>query len=329
MRGRALRFVAPSHVEIADVDVPDPREGEVLVRSESSGISGGTEMLAYRGELDPRLPLDEKLGALAGTFAYPFAYGYSVVGIVERSHADLREGDRVFAFHPHQDVFVVGASDAVPVGDVDPRLATLYPLVETAVQVCLDAGARYAENAAVLGLGPLGTLVAHLLGRSGVRVVGSDPKPWRREAAAALGVEAVAPNDLPAAVADATEGRGVDLVVEASGNPAALGPSLELLMPEGVALVASWYGTKPVELPLGGNFHRRRLEIRSSQVSTIGSRAPRWDRERRSAIARELLLELPLAALATHEYPFERAPEAYAAVDRGEEGLVHAVLAYR
>ena len=320
--------MAPYRVEIADVEVADPRDGEALVRSECSGISGGSEMLAYRGELDSRLPLDETLGALTGTFAYPFAYGYSSVGIVERSSGEPAEGTRVFAFHPHQDVFVVGSEDAIAVGDLDPRLATLYPLVETAVQVSLDAGVRYAENVAVLGLGPLGSLVAHLLGRSGARVVASEPKPWRRDAARAFGVDAVAPDELDAAVAEATGGRGVDFLVEASGNADALGPALDLLMPEGVALVASWYGTNRVALPLGGAFHRRRLDIRSTQVSTIGSRSGRWDRRRRTAIALELLRELPLAALATHDYAFERAAEAYAAVDRGEEGLVHAALVY-
>ena len=54
-----------------------------------------------------------------------------------------------------------------------------------------------------------------------------------------------------------------------SGNPAALPEALDLLAHEGTALVASWYGTKPVSLPLGGAFHRRRLVVRSTQVSTI------------------------------------------------------------
>ena len=55
----------------------------------------------------------------------------------------------------------------------------------------------------------------------------------------------------------------------------ALAESLAILSAEGVAIVASWYGLKPVTLPLGAEFHRRRLEIRSSQVSTVGHRAVR------------------------------------------------------
>ncbi len=329
MRARALRFVAPCRVEVDDVRVPDPGEGQLLVRAERSGISGGTEMLAYRGEVDPELPLDEALGALGGTFTYPFLYGYSVVGTVERSRGAVAEGTRVFAFHPHQDLLVVDEEDVVPVDGADPRTATLLPLVETALQVSLDAGHRFREQVAVLGLGCVGALTAALLARAGAYVLASEPDEARRRAAAALGVEAVPPEELGPEVARRTAGRGVGLVVEASGNPGVLAGALELLAHEGTALVCSWYGTKPVPLPLGAEFHRRRLVIRSSQVSTIPSAlAGRWDRRRRLEEARTLLSELPVSALATHEFPFESAPAAYEAVAGREGGVVHAALRY-
>jgi 2-desacetyl-2-hydroxyethyl bacteriochlorophyllide A dehydrogenase len=329
-RARAVRFVAPYQVEVADVAVRDPGPGDVLVHTEFSGISGGTEMLAYRGELDSSLPKDETLGALAGSFAYPFTYGYSAVGTVEASRSGIDEGERVFAFHPHQSRFVAAGDDVVRFGDCEPRTATLLPLVETALQVSLDAGIRYGEVAAVVGLGPVGILSAVVLSRSGAIVLGSDPKPWRREAARACGLEAVEPASLGDAVRAETRGRGADFVVEATGNPEALGEGLGLLATEGVAIVVSWYGEKPVTLPLGAEFHRRRLEVRSSQVSTIGGRAARWDRRRRLETTQELLeeLERPLSRLASHAFPLERAPEAYAALERGEEGVVHVALAY-
>ena len=323
-----MRFVAPYRVEVADLAVPEPGPGDVLVRSEFSGISAGTEMLAYRGELDATTPKDEALGALAGSFEYPFAYGYSAVGTVEASRSDVGEGERVFAFHPHQSRFVVPAVDVVPVGDCDPPAATLFPLVETALQISRDTGIRLREAAVVVGLGPVGILTAILLARSGSVVVGSDPKPWRRETARACGLEAVEPDELVDVVRVATRGRGADVVVEATGNPEALGQSLGLLAAEGVAIVASWYGTKPVSLPLGAEFHRRRLELRSSQVSTIGGRAVRWDRGRRLETTQALLAELPLSTLASHTFPVERAAEAYTAIDRGDDGVVHVALAY-
>jgi 2-desacetyl-2-hydroxyethyl bacteriochlorophyllide A dehydrogenase len=330
LKARAVHFVAPRRIELREVDLPEPSEGSVLVATEWSGISSGTELLAYRGEIDPDLPLDETLGPLSGTFAYPFRYGYSAVGRVVRPAGPLREGQLVFAFHPHQDRFVVEAHQAVPVDGVEARVATLYPLVETALQVCLDAAPRLAERAVVVGLGAVGILVAALLARAGAVVLGSEPEPSRRAAAAAFGVRAVAPDETDAAVAAWTGGRGADLVVEASGNPHALASSLGLLAHEGTALVCSWYGTKPVPLPLGAAFHRRRLTVRSTQVSTLpAALGARWDRGRRAEVAWSLARELPLSALATHEFPFERAAEAYASADRREEGLLHAALRYR
>jgi 2-desacetyl-2-hydroxyethyl bacteriochlorophyllide A dehydrogenase len=306
-------FIGPGEVAVEEVPLAPPGPGEVLVRTLFSGISGGTELLAYRGEVDPQLPLDEHLGALGGTFTFPFRYGYACVGEVE--------GELVFAFHPHQDRFVVPRSDLVRLGAVDPRVATLFPLVETALQITLDAGPVLDDDVVVLGLGAVGTLTAVLLARAGARVLGVDPLAWRRRAAAALGVEAVAPDDVPAG--------GAQLVVEATGRPDALAWGLDLLAHEGTALVASWYGTKPVTLPLGGAFHRRRLAIRSTQVSTIPARlAGRWSVQRRRSMAAALLGELPLGVLATHEFPLAGVAEAFAALDRREEGLGHVALCY-
>jgi threonine dehydrogenase-like Zn-dependent dehydrogenase len=98
---------------------------------------------------------------------------------------------------------------------------------------------------------------------------------------------------------------------------------------EGTVLVASWYGTKAVTLPLGEEFHRRRLTIRSTQVSTIPARlADRWDGDRRRRAVVGLLDELPLTSLATHTFPFEQAADAFAALDAGQRGLIHAALGY-
>jgi 2-desacetyl-2-hydroxyethyl bacteriochlorophyllide A dehydrogenase len=329
MQARAVHFVAPRRVELREVELPEVSEGHMLVAMEWSGISSGTELLAYRGEVDPDLPLDETLGALAGTFTYPFRYGYSAVGRVVQPAAPFQEGQRVFAFHPHQDRFVADAREVGAVDDLDPRAATLYPMVETALQVCLDASPRLGETVVVVGLGAVGILVAALLARSGAVVLGSDPEPARQAAARAFGVRAIDPDDVPEAVAAETGRRGADLVVEASGNPQALAGSLGLLAHEGTAVICSWYGTKPVSLPLGAAFHRRRLALRSTQVSTLPAvLTARWDRRRRAELAWRLARELPLAVLATHAFAFERAAEAYACADRKEDGLIHAALRY-
>ncbi len=263
------------------------------MRAVVSGISAGTEMLAYRGELPADLLVDESIGSLGGTFTYPFRYGYSCVGRIEALAPDvegLTIGDLVFAFQPHQERFVASAADLVPVPALEPRLAALLPYVETALQVTLDTGAVLGETVAVSGLGVLGLLVATLVERAGGHVVAIEPQAWRRELAADLGILAVDPER----AADEIDSGGIPIAIECSGNPAALAGSLELLAHEGTALVASWYGSNPVALPLGGRFHRRRLTIRSTQVSTIpAALSGRWSHDRRLAHAVDLAATLP------------------------------------
>jgi 2-desacetyl-2-hydroxyethyl bacteriochlorophyllide A dehydrogenase len=330
MRARAVRFAAVREVDIVQVDVRPPQEGEILVRTLFSGISAGTELLAYRGLLPPSLPLDEELGSLMGGFTYPFHYGYSCVGRIEESKSGLQPGALVFAFHPHQELFVAVASDVVPLDGVDPRIATLYPHLETALQVSLDAGPVRYEPVVVMGLGAVGMLIAALLRRAGADVIGTDPSSWRRGLGDGFEIASAAPADIDDVVKERTEGRGVPLVVEASGNPRALPDALGLLSHEGTALVVSWYGAGPVSLPLGGDFHRRRLCIRSTQVSSIPSHlSGRWTINRRRSVAASLFDELSLGRLATHEFAVDDAAEAFEALDHGEDGLVHAALRYR
>ena len=107
---RALQFVAPRRVALTELDLPPLGDGDVLVRTRCSGLSAGTELLAYRGQIDPDLPLDESIGALAGTFRFPFRFGYSCAGVVEDSRAALGRGQRV----EHDEARIV--DPAVPVG---------------------------------------------------------------------------------------------------------------------------------------------------------------------------------------------------------------------
>jgi 2-desacetyl-2-hydroxyethyl bacteriochlorophyllide A dehydrogenase len=329
VRARSVWFAAPRSVELRTTDLPPLQEDQVLVRTSYSGISAGTELLAYRGELDPDMAVDETIGALGGTFHYPFQYGYSCVGVVEESRSSLAVGQTVFAFHPHQSHFVADASALVVLDGIEERVATLFPLVETALQITLDAGPLYGERVVVFGLGPVGALTALLLSRAGARVLGVDPRPWRASVLQDLALETVAPDVLPAALTVHGRQESVPLIVEASGSPDALRTGLGLLAHEGTALVASWYGTKEVSLPLGQHFHRRRLTIRSSQVSTIPARlGDRWNPDRRRRVVASLLGELPLSVFATHVFPVTEAAAAFAAIDAGREGVVHAALWY-
>lgn len=335
MTSRAVWFPEPRAVEIREEPIRSPGEGEVRIRALLSAISHGTEMLVYRGEVPSDLPLD--LGTLRGGFDFPIKYGYASVGRVEAVGAGvdgLARGDLVFTHHPHQIAYTVPGALPVrlPAG-VSPEAAVFLANLETAVNVLLDAPVRVGEAVVIFGQGVVGLLLTQLVQRSLAGVVLTvDPLPGRRALSRSLGAHVsldAGREDLVRHVHEQTDGRGADLVIEASGQPAALQLALDVAAMEGRIAVVSWYGSKPVRVDLGGTFHRRRLRIISSQVGHLpGSLGPRWDLDRRRRVAADLLRDLTLAPLISHRFPFDRAAEAYALVDRHPEEALQVVLTY-
>lgn len=300
---------------------PDDVRVEALV----SGISAGTEMLVYRGQVPADLELD--LPTLRGSFSFPIKYGYASVGrIVELGSkaSDLQLDKLVFVHHPHQSSYVVPASMPIRLPDgLDPIKGVFLANVETAVNVVLDAAPRIGERVAIFGQGVVGSLIAQLVAGSGAgQVIVVEPVAARRELAISFGAEAFAPQDLPRHV-------DVDVAIEASGNASALQQAIDALAFGGTLVVCSWYGTKPVSLALGGAFHRRRLRMVSSQVSTIDATLqPRWNHERRLAVARDLLSRLALMPLVSHRFAIGRAAEAYQLIDQHAGETLQVVLEY-
>ena len=334
MKAHALWLANPRHIEARAEELDSPGPDQVLIRSRLSGISHGTEMLVYRGQVPRDLPLD--LPTLAGSFAFPIKYGYASVGEVEAVGANveaLHPGDLVFTLHPHQDRYVVPATLPVrlPEGTA-AEAAVFFANLETAVNVLLDTGIRFGENVVIFGQGVVGQLITMLARRSGAsQVFAVDPIAQRREQALGSGADAVFPQDgdLAGRIRELTSGRGADVVIEVSGAPAALQPALDSVATQGTVVVASWYGTKPVSLQLGGAFHRGRVRVISSQVGMIDpALGPRWDYARRRELVVSLLAELPLAGLITHRVPFSQAADAYRLVDTQSEQVLQVVLDY-
>jgi 2-desacetyl-2-hydroxyethyl bacteriochlorophyllide A dehydrogenase len=329
----AVWFPRACQVELRQEDLPRTGANEVRVRTVASGLSAGSEMLVYRGQVPPDLGLD--LPTLQGGFDFPIKYGYAAVGrVVEAGSAvkDLSEGDLVFVHHPHQTEFVVPASMPVRLPhDLPPEAGVLFANTETAINVLLDAHPHLGDCLLILGQGVVGLLLTQLARKVGAsRVVTVDPVERRRSLSGALGADALAPGDeLVRRVHDVTDGQGADIVIEASGSPGALAQALECVAAEGTIVVCSWYGTKPVTLPLGGRFHRGRIRMVSSQVGSMNPcLSARWSRERRTRFTSDTLPELRLTELITHRIPFERAADAYQLVDHRPEEAVQVVLTY-
>jgi len=325
-------FPRAREVEIRDETVGRPGAGEVRIHAIASGLSHGTEMLVFRGEVPADLALD--LPTLAGSYAFPIKFGYASVGRVVETGAGVTElapGDHVFVHHPHQQEYVVRAAAVLRLPKrLAPELGVFLANCETALNVVLDAHPHFGDEVAVIGQGVVGLLVTQLLERGGARVTAVEPIAVRRELALRCGADdAVTPEAALARIATRTNGRGADVVIEASGNGRALQLAIDAAAFQASVVVCSWYGTKPVSLDLGSRFHRRRLRLVSSQVSQLDpALAPRWDRRRRLDTALALLEELVLGPLITHRIPFARAAEAYELVDQRPEETVQVILTY-
>ena len=299
---RAFWLRSPGLGEIRDAQLPEPAEGEVVVRTLFSGVSRGTETLVFRGGVPESQHASMRAPFQEGDFPGPVKYGYLNVGVVEVGPTDLL-GRTVFSLYPHQTRFVVPASAVTPVPETVPASrAVLAGTVETAVNALWDAAPLIGDRITVVGAGMVGASVAALLARfPAARVQLVDANPARADIAQALGVDFALP-------ADAAGDR--DLVVHASATEAGLARSLELLTPEGTVLELSWYGDRKVSLPLGEAFHSRRLVIRSSQVGTVSpARSARRTYADRLAIALDLLADPAFDALITGESSFEELPK--------------------
>lgn len=298
----ALWTVAPGRAELRPEPLPEPQAGEAVVRALFGAVSRGTEGLVFHGRVPESQYATMRAPFQAGDFPFPVKYGYAGVGRVEEGPADLI-GRTVFALHPHQDRWLLPAGALVPLPEgVPAERAVLAANLETAVNALWDAAPRVGDRIVVLGAGVVGALTAWLAGRiPGTTVTLCDPLPQRRAVAAALGIGFAAPADAPG---------DADLVIEASGNPAALAQALDLAGFEATVLCLSWFGAASVPLPLGEAFHSRRLRLVSSQVGAVSpARRARRSHRDRLAAALALLTDPALDVLISGETAFADLPD--------------------
>jgi 2-desacetyl-2-hydroxyethyl bacteriochlorophyllide A dehydrogenase len=334
---RTVYFCGPGRVELRLEERPAPGQGELLVETQVSAISAGTEMLVYRGRFPPGLSADSLLPGLEASFAYPIAYGYAAVGIVIQTGAGVDGswlGRQVFSFQPHTSHFLAAPEAVLPVPEGIPAEAACFlPNTETAVNLAQDGAPILGERVLVLGQGIVGLLTAALLREFPLEaLVTADCHIRRRQASLSLGVadslEAGTPgfqerlrSVLPA---------GADLTYELSGDPAALDEAIAATGFSGRIVIGSWYGEKRAELRLGEGFHRSRIRLISSQVSTLAPElSGRWDKRRRFQVAWSALGRIRPERWISHRLPLEGAHEAYRLLDESPAEALQVILVHK
>jgi threonine dehydrogenase-like Zn-dependent dehydrogenase len=195
----------------------------------------------------------------------------------------------------------------------------------------LDGRPRLGERVVVFGAGTVGLCTVALLSSFPLeRLVAVDPLADRRDRALAFGAdEAIPPEAAEAPAAPDADRDGADLVYELSGRPAALDDAVGVAGYDGRVVVGSWYGTKRAAVDLGTAFHRDRISIESSQVSTLSPETRgRWTKARRMGTALDRLRTLDVGSLVTHRIPFADAPTAYRLLDERADDALQVLLTY-
>jgi threonine dehydrogenase-like Zn-dependent dehydrogenase len=309
----------PERGELRAEELPVPGPGEALVRTLYSGISKGTEIVVHTCSVPPRVAEAMRAPHQEGSFPSPVKFGYLSVGIVEQGPEDWL-GQKVFCLNPHQDRYIVDISALTRIPDaVPPRRAVLTGTVETAINALWEAGPRLGDRIAVVGAGLVGGMVATLLRTfplARLQLVDLDPE--RKQLADQLGVEFAHPDD---AAADC------DIVFHCSASQEGLARSLQLAGDEADVIEMSWYANREVTLPLGEDFHARRLSIRASQVGVVArARRHRRTNAERLSLAVSLLKDPVFDAFLTGASPFADLPDVVQNLSDGRlEALCHVI----
>jgi S-(hydroxymethyl)mycothiol dehydrogenase len=217
---------------------------------------------------------------------------------------------------------VVHEGAAVPVpAELPPEQACLLGCaVATGVGSVLNTAAQWpGARAAVIGCGAVGlsAIQGARIARA-ARIVAVDVAPERLELARRFGATDVvdaSAADPVAAVAELTDGEGVDFAYDVVGRRGTLEQAVRMLAPAGTAtLIGVPRPETPLELDLERDLFQRRTTIR---VSYGGDQLPAEDVPRLARLA--LDGELDLAGMVTREIALEDVPDALRTLGQGSE----------
>jgi threonine dehydrogenase-like Zn-dependent dehydrogenase len=192
------------------------------------------------------------------------------------------------------------------------------------------------EKVVVWGQGIVGLLTTSILAQFPLKsLVTLDLFRLRRQMSQKLGAQNSFDPDCPESLPEIESlfqnenSSGADLIFETSGNPEALNKAIEIAGFDGRIIVGSWYGTKEVKLNLGEGFHRNRVQLVSSQVSTVAPYLQgRWNKSRRFETVWNMIEKAKPSQFVTQIFPVSRAAEAYRLLDENPGDIIQVIFSY-
>ncbi len=265
---RRLTYTHVGQAELQSLTLNPLNYNQIRVETHFSGISRGTERLVYNGLVPKAEWATMSCPNQVGNFSFPITYGYACVGkVIETGSAVsmVKSGQFVFSLHPHQDTFIIDETwaNSVPEGLPHDR-AVLSANMETALNAIWDADFDQAARVAVIGGGVVGQLTAFLASKTSNKPVTLiDIDKSKAKIAGHLGIGFSTPSDLNA------DKERFDVIFHTSASGAGLQTAIDHAAFEAKIIEMSWYGSKTIDLSLGGRFHSQRLSIISSQVGSV------------------------------------------------------------
>ncbi|MFN4260215.1 MAG: zinc-binding dehydrogenase [Gemmataceae bacterium] len=267
MRARQLVVTEPYQVEIREVELPPPAGNQLLVETEASAISAGTELAVYTGThqwlKDPNLP----------DWKFPFRPGYSAAGTVVAVGAAVRgfqPGDRVSypGNHASAELLTLGHERGrwwrMP-AQLEADKGALACIARYGLGAAIRAGITLGRSAAVLGLGIIGQFALRSLIAAGANpVIGIDAVAMRRQAALQAGADHVIdPNagDTREQLAQYLGSQGAEIIADATGVPAAVPVAMSLACDGGQVVVVGSPRGQAKDVNFYDDLHRRYLEV--------------------------------------------------------------------
>jgi Threonine dehydrogenase and related Zn-dependent dehydrogenases len=250
-----LVFPGPYQIEFQQQSLQEIDSNQVIVATDYSLISPGTELALYTGT-------HTGLANPNNSWAkYPFSPGYAIAGTVTAIGAEVTDvelGQKVFGIgsHASHNVFTMDKEENRSLFPLHPNQdmahASFARLAAISATSLMKAKIQHGETVIVLGMGLIGQLAAQLYTLHGARVIGVDPVPQRLEIARASGIaHTLSSDNLSLTMEKIREIRGytgAELVIEATGIPDMVNSALELVKPMGtVVLLGSPRGTATIK----------------------------------------------------------------------------------
>ena len=281
-----------SEIKTENIDFSDINQA-VNLSARYSSISLGTEKLVAKGEIPIGLYNKMKVNYMAGSFDFPIKYGYSLVGQTEESRW-------VHIMHPHQNQIIVNDYDCYFFSPekIDPIVATQFSNLETVINAIWTSKVKNTDVVLVCGIGSIGVLLAQTIKKYiGATVYVQETNPIKKEKLKDLGFDLC------------TNNIEYDITFNVSANERGLQYCIDHTVEEGKIIELSWYGNNPVVLQLGGNFHYKRLQIISSQVSAIpNEKKETYDFLTRKQLVEHLLTTIDYKSFISNIISFDQLP---------------------